>query len=80
MNHEHTHHNHHSSLEESSLEENIALLSYMISHNKHHAEELNQLAGNTDGIAAELIKKAVFSFSDGNRFLEEALMHLKKGE
>ena len=42
--HEHTHsHDHH------SPEEALALLTYMLGHNRHHAEELHELAHDVDG-------------------------------
>ena len=59
--HEHTHsHDHH------SPEEALALLTYMLGHNRHHAEELHELAHD-----------AVVDFTLGNEKLEEALRILK---
>jgi len=86
MNHEHTHshqHSHehiHSEAPASSREELLALLSYMVSHNKHHAEELHDLAHDIGGETATLIHKAIDAFSEGNTRLEEALEHMQKGE
>ena len=48
--HEHTHsHDHH------SPEEALALLTYMLGHNRHHAEELHELAHDVDGEAQQLL-------------------------
>lgn len=73
--HEHCHDHHH----EHSLEETVALLTYMVGHNRHHAEELHELAHGVDGEAAQLIHDAVVDFQVGNEKLEEAL-RLLKGE
>lgn len=73
--HEHCHDHHH----EHSPEETVALLTYMVGHNKHHAEELHELAHGVDGEAAQLIHDAVVDFQVGNEKLEEAL-RLLKGE
>lgn len=68
----HTHHHSHSA-EHPGHEELLALLSYMVAHNHHHAEELAQLAAQTDGAAAEALQKAILSFEEGNKQLETAL-------
>ena len=73
--HEHCHDHHH----EHSPGETVALLTYMVGHNKHHAEELHELAHGVDGEAAQLIHDAVVDFQVGNEKLEEAL-RLLKGE
>ena len=69
-NHEHSH---------TSPEETLALLEYMLGHNRHHAQDLESLADNTDGKASELIKSAVSDFESGNDKLEQALK-IMKGE
>ena len=60
------------------MKENIALLDFMLHHNMHHAEELEELAGKLREIgrpeAAERISSAVTLFSQGNAELSEALM------
>ena len=78
---EHTHdHDHHR--ENASPEESLALLTYMLGHNRHHAEELHELAHGMDGEAAQLIHDAVVDFELGNEKLAEALHILQeaKGE
>ena len=72
--HEHSHaseHSHH------TPEESQALLHYMIGHNKHHAEELHELAHSIEGDAASLIHDAILDFQLGNEKLSEALQILK---
>lgn len=74
--HGHTHDHKHAS---HSKEETLALLTYMISHNRHHAEELHDLAHSADSEAAALIHEAVALFDAGNEKLEKALS-IMKGE
>ena len=76
--HEHSHHHH----EHASAAESLALLTYMLGHNRHHAEELHELAHGLDGEAAQLIHDAVIDFEVGNEKLAEALHILQetKGE
>lgn len=70
--HAHTHsHGHH------SPEEALALLTYMLGHNRHHAQELHELAHDVDGEAQQLLHDAVVDFTLGNEKLEEALRILK---
>ena len=70
--HTHTHtHDHH------SPEEALALLAYMVQHNRHHAEELHELAHSMDDEAAQLIHDAILDFDLGNEKLDEALKLLK---
>lgn len=61
-----------------AIKENLALLDFMLHHNMHHAEELEELAGKLREIgkpeAAERISSAVTLFSQGNAELSEALM------
>lgn len=75
--HDHDHHRGHA-----SPEELLALLTYMLGHNRHHAEELHELAHGMDGEAAQLIHDAVVDFELGNEKLAEALHILQeaKGE
>lgn len=80
---EHTHdHDHHHHQGHASPEELLALLTYMLGHNRHHAEELHELAHGMDGEAAQLIHDAVVDFELGNEKLAEALHILQeaKGE
>lgn len=74
--HDHSHHDHEHS--HTSPEESLALLDYMLKHNRHHAQELHDLAhdlGNDE--AAQLIHDAVVDFEAGNEKLAEALAVLK---
>ena len=51
--HEHCHeHNHDHCHEHHSPEEALALLAYMLVHNRQHAEELHELAHSVDEAAA----------------------------
>lgn len=80
---EHTHdHDHHHHQGHASPKESLALLTYMLGHNRHHAEELHELAHGMDGEAAQLIHDAVVDFELGNEKLAEALHILQeaKGE
>lgn len=54
-------------------EETAALLGYMISHNRHHTDELHELAHSVDGEARELIHSAIIGFESANAKLEKAL-------
>ena len=71
-------HDHGHSHGDHSPEETLALLNYMTGHNRHHAEELHELAHEMHGEAAELIHAAVDCFEAGNEKLEKALALLKK--
>lgn len=73
--HEHSHDHPHPP----SAEESLALLTYLLGHNRHHAQELHELAhglGNDE--AAQLIHDAVVDFDLGNEKLAEALTLLKE--
>lgn len=75
---EHTHphtHEHHDGA--ANKEEIVALLGYMIDHNKHHADEIHEMAHGVSGEAAELLHDAVGLFADGTKKLEAALAILK---
>ena len=63
-----------------SPEEVTALLGYMVAHNRHHAEELHELAHSVDGEAAQLLHEAVVDLTVGNEKLAEALRILKGEE
>lgn len=74
--HDHTHshghdHQHH------SPEEALALLAYMVQHNRHHAEELHELAHSLEDEPAQLLHDAILDFNLGNEKLDEALKLLK---
>lgn len=86
--HEHCHEHHHHDEDcngcgacHTPEAETIALMSYMVDHNKHHAMELVEMSkklrelGKND--AAEQIDKAVAEFESGNLRLGLALSLLK---
>ena len=62
-------------------EETLAMLGYMLDHNRHHAEDLHALfhdleaQGKTE--AAELLHQALHFFEDGNEKLAAALKALE---
>ena len=75
--HEHTHadgsvHSH-AHATASSPEEALALLKYMLDHNRHHAEELHDLAHNFDETSADLLHEAVDKLGESNDLIEQAL-------
>ena len=75
--HDHDHDHEHGAA--SSPEETLALLNYMLGHNRHHAEELHELAhGVADEAARDLIHQAVESLEESNLRLEEALVLMKE--
>ena len=49
----------------------------MLGNNRHHAQELHELAHDVDGEAQQLLHDAVVDFTLGNEKLEEALRILK---
>lgn len=59
--------------DEKKFQESVALLKYMIGHNKHHADELYDVANNLDGEAKELVHAAVIDYETGTGKLEKAL-------
>lgn len=75
--HEHTHEHGHTH-EVHSPEETVALLTYMVGHNQHHAEELHELAHSVEGEAQHLLHEAVVELTLGNEKLAEALRILKE--
>ena len=83
--HEHMHaHTHadgtthtHSHAAASSPEEALALLTYMLSHNRHHAEELHELSHMFDNVEGDLLHDAVDKLNESNDLLEQALTLLK---
>lgn len=70
----HTHNHNHAQV---SPEETLALLEYMLGHNRHHTEDLHALAHNINGEAVDLIHDAVKNYEIGNEKLEQALKTLK---
>ena len=77
--HEHHHEHEHTHGQAHSPEETFALLTYMLGHNRHHADELHELAhGVEDEAARDLIHEAVDALQESNVRLEEALALLKE--
>ena len=62
--------------------ETVALLTYMLQHNEHHAAELDQMADNLEKMglssSAKTIKEAVADFQKGNMRLDLALTLVKE--
>lgn len=62
--------------------ETVALLTYMLQHNEHHAAELDQMAENLKKLgmetAARTIKEGVADFQKGNMRLGLALTLVKE--
>ena len=62
--------------------ETVALLTYMLQHNEHHAAELDQMADNLKKMgldsSARTIKDAVADFQKGNMRLGLALTLVKE--
>ena len=56
------------------------MLTYMLGHNQHHAQELHELAHSVEGEAAQLLHEAVVDLTVGNEKLAEALRILKGEE
>ncbi len=75
--HENGHHDHDHGHAFDSAEQRDALLSYLVDHERSHAEELHDMAHQIDGEAAELIHSAVELFVQGADKLDAALKVLK---
>ena len=64
-----------------SMEKAVALLSYMLQHNNHHADELSHteklLRASYETAAAALLSEAVHYYIHGNEKLSEALALLE---
>lgn len=85
--HDHGHEHHHEHHEGCTCgcggqqDENVAVLAYMLDHNKHHALELKEIAKhlreNGEEEAAVQIEKGVEDFEKGNMRLSIALSLVK---
>ncbi len=73
------HHDHHDhSHEHIEPAETLAILNYMLDHNRHHAEELHDIAHSAQPEeAAKLLHEAVTLFGQANDKLEQALQLMK---
>ena len=81
--HEHTHPHEHGAISGfESMDQAEALMSYMLDHNRHHADELHEvghkLAHTGKEEAAKLLHEAVDAFNRGNELLAKALEALKE--
>ena len=81
--HAHSHEHTHGDAEGfDSMEQAMALMGYMLDHNRHHAEELHELCHKLEASgkeeAAALIHDAVDKFGEGNALLESALEKMKQ--
>lgn len=74
---EHCHCHSHDGQNSQNANETVALLNYMIDHNKHHGEDLHEIyhslenSGNKE--AADLVHEAMHLYDHGNEKLAEAL-------
>ncbi len=84
--HGHEHHHHHEGCGcgcggHEQPDENVAILTYMLDHNKHHALELKEIAKHLREVgkdeAAAQIEKGVEDFEKGNMRLSIALSLVK---
>jgi len=82
--HEHTHEHSHQHGGFDSIEQAIALMTYMLDHNRHHAEELHQTCHKLEDMdytsAAEKLGQALNCYNEGNNYLAEALEALKEAK
>ena len=58
----------------------LALLKYMLEHNRHHAEELHDLAHCFDEVAEDLIHQAVDKLGESNDLIEQALCLIRNSQ
>ena len=86
-NHEHEHvhgHTHENITAFDSKEQAVRILSYMLEHNRSHAEELHEICHKLEASgeeeAAEYLDKAVDAFREGNDLMDKALHLLRKEE
>lgn len=65
----------------SEFEKVLALMNYMLEHNRQHTEELAQMIQKLEGLgqhaSASLLQDSVQYFSKGNDRLEESLKNIK---
>lgn len=80
-NHEHHHEGCGCGHDHGQQDENVAILSYMLDHNRHHAMELKEIAAHLreagEEEAAVQIEKGVEDFEKGNMRLSIALSLVK---
>lgn len=77
---EHPHAHTHEGGKTQTPEETVALLKYMVEHNRHHGEDLHEIyhaladAGSAE--TAEIVHQAMHLFEDANEKLEQAMKKL----
>jgi uncharacterized FlgJ-related protein len=78
--HDHSHEHSHGGFD--SVEQAVALLTYMLEHNRRHAEELHDACHKLEDMgkaeAAEKLGEALHGYSHACEHLAEALEVLKK--
>lgn len=74
----HTHD--HCGCHDETPEEILALLKYMLDHNRHHADELYDMANKLDNEAKELVHAAVIDIESSNDKLAKAINILSTTE
>lgn len=81
--HEHSHNHEHSHGGHSEMEKVLALMDYMLHHNREHTEELKKMAEKLNEAskkeAAALLSESAGFFSKGNDKLAEALAKALEG-
>lgn len=56
------------------------MLTYLLEHNRHHAQEIEVLADSFPDTNVQFyLRKSVSAYENGNKMLAEALVLLKKG-
>ena len=81
--HEHTHPHEHGAIPGfESLDQAEALMSYMLDHNRHHADELHDICHSLEdagkAAAAEKLAEALHYFDHCNEYLAEAVALAKE--
>ena len=80
--HEHVHSHEHSHGGFESPEQAVALMKYMLEHNRHHAEELHEVCHKLEDMgrtsAAEKLGSALAAYHTGYDALAEALAALEE--
>lgn len=80
--HSHSHPHSHAEDKTQTTDENLALLGYMLDHNRHHAEDLHELLhaleADNKKEAAALLSDALNLYNQGNDKLAEALAHIRE--
>ena len=69
---------HHEHLHSHDPQEMLALLRYMLDHNRHHSEELLAMAEGKTAKSAELIRQSVEQLQKGNELLSQAIAQMEE--